>query len=341
MSAVYGRRPASAWGPIEKQISAGFANRFYDNQGVQYGLAALKSGTISPEQFVDLNEKVGGLDIDKGWQARRAAGDPFAVSTAYRSGQVNDASNLDRIPMIDTRQHLNVEIHTEFRSWAMRARLDAANGHHRNQTIWTYNTGYPEGDMTAMALPVLDRWLTAIEADRSGRVLEQKVAAHRPAEAADACFVQQARIDDPEQCSQLNPYYADPRIAAGAPFRDDVIACTLAPPRRSDYPATLTDDQFARLKAAFPNGVCNFQTLGRGQTRTITWLTFSRPGGTPLGPPPTSRFLPDVTAPPLAAPDQLPATGLAGTAPWAALMLVALAWVCRRPRTTLEHRSRP
>ena len=336
MSAVYGKRPPGAWGPVEKRIAAGFAGRPYDNQGVQYGLAAFKKGEITPEQFVDLNEKVGAIDIDKVWQPKRVAGDPFALSTAYRTGQVNDASSLDRIPMIDTRQHLNAEIHTEFRSWAMRARLDAANGHHRNQTIWTFNTGYPEGDMTAMALPVLDRWLSSIEADRSGRSVEQKVAAHRPAEAADACFVQQARIDDPEQCAQLNPYYADPRIAAGAPFRDDVLACTLTPPRRADYPATLTDAHFARVQAAFPDGVCDWTRRGRGQSQTVTWLSFSRPGGVPLGSPPVSRYTANRTTTPAPVDVPLPATGATGGLAWAAWALLAAAILVHRRRSRQE-----
>lgn len=43
--AIFGRRPD------------GFANRPYDNVGVQYGLRALQAGTITPEQFVDLNER--------------------------------------------------------------------------------------------------------------------------------------------------------------------------------------------------------------------------------------------------------------------------------------------
>ena len=35
-----------------------------DNVGVQYGLKALLSGAISAEEFVTLNEKIGGFDAD-------------------------------------------------------------------------------------------------------------------------------------------------------------------------------------------------------------------------------------------------------------------------------------
>src|SRR5207244_1994244 len=41
----------------------GFARRPLDNVGIQYGLAALNAGDISTAQFLDLNEKTGGLDI--------------------------------------------------------------------------------------------------------------------------------------------------------------------------------------------------------------------------------------------------------------------------------------
>ena len=44
-----------------------------DNVGVQYGLRALQSGQITPEQFVDLNRKVGGMDIDGNFVSQRTS----------------------------------------------------------------------------------------------------------------------------------------------------------------------------------------------------------------------------------------------------------------------------
>ena len=38
----------------------GFARRPWDNVGVQYGLEALRDGTITPAEFLDLNANVGG-----------------------------------------------------------------------------------------------------------------------------------------------------------------------------------------------------------------------------------------------------------------------------------------
>jgi len=42
----------------------GFARTVFDNVGVQYGLNALNRGQITPDEFLDLNEKIGGIDVD-------------------------------------------------------------------------------------------------------------------------------------------------------------------------------------------------------------------------------------------------------------------------------------
>ena len=50
--------------PIERKLGRGFVRPPVDNVGVQYGLGALKAGQITPADFVDLNAKAGGADID-------------------------------------------------------------------------------------------------------------------------------------------------------------------------------------------------------------------------------------------------------------------------------------
>ena len=77
-----GRR---ACGP-RREDRAASRSRPLDNVGIQYGLSALNAGLITPEQFVDLNEKVGGLDIDWTWQPQRMQADPGSLVTAYRTG---------------------------------------------------------------------------------------------------------------------------------------------------------------------------------------------------------------------------------------------------------------
>ena len=59
---VSGRRPRAIRGPVEKKIGHGFGQLPLDTVGVQYGLRALKAGTISPAQFADLNAKIGAID---------------------------------------------------------------------------------------------------------------------------------------------------------------------------------------------------------------------------------------------------------------------------------------
>ena len=66
------RGRSRVWTPQEKQIGHGFAGMPIDNVGVQYGLRALQQGKITPAQFVDLNQKVGGLDADANHTPRAA-----------------------------------------------------------------------------------------------------------------------------------------------------------------------------------------------------------------------------------------------------------------------------
>jgi hypothetical protein len=283
MVSIFGRRP-----------SDGFANRPFDNVGVQYGLHGLLSGTISPEEFVSLNEQVGGLDIDFNNVAARSVADPAALETAYRAGLVSSLREQRTVPVIDLRGADNVEIHTDFHSYVERARIDKANGDHDNQIIWT---GEPplSGDATANAesIRLLDRWLSHIESDDSDAPLAAKVVRDKPTEAVDACWIGGHRVTDPSACRAAFPYFADPRIAAGGPFTDDVLKCQLRSLDRSEYfGVTFTDDQWSRLQKVFPTGVCDYRQPGVGQQPTVPWMTFADgPGGRSLGPAPQSVSL--------------------------------------------------
>jgi hypothetical protein len=51
-----------------------------------------------------------------------------------------------------------------------------------------------------------------------------------------------------------------------------------------------SSDQWARLQAAFPDGVCDWSEKGVGQRRAASPLTFADgPGGKRLPPPPVSH----------------------------------------------------
>ena len=62
--------------------ATGFARSAYDNVGVQYGLKALNNGDITKEEFLDMNEKVGGLDIDGNFVPHRSEWRPEGRSSA-------------------------------------------------------------------------------------------------------------------------------------------------------------------------------------------------------------------------------------------------------------------
>jgi hypothetical protein len=277
---IFGRRPQD-----------GFARSPYDNVGVQYGLGALESGAITPAQFVDLNAKIGGHDIDYNLIPSRTEGDPVALATAYRAGLVNDGRGMATVPVIDLRGHDTEEIHEDYRSYAMRSRLSHANGGYGNQIIWTGSIALVgDANFTQQSFLLLDRWLAAIEADKRDVPLVTKVVDDKPAAATDACFDGAGdRIDDQSVCQALFPFYRAPRIVAGGPLSDDILKCQLKPLNRADYTVTFTDAQWAQMQDAFPTGVCDWSKVSQYQQPSVPWLSFSDgPGGTPLGPPPTS-----------------------------------------------------
>ena len=294
---LYGKRPSSMWTAPEK-IAGGFAKSAYDNVGIQYGLEALLSGEITPEQFVDLNEKIGGEDIDHNPQAARSVADPGAIKTAYQSGRINDATQLDKVAIIDLRGTSNeADIHTDFHTYAMRARLDKANGGHGNQIIWSFAPAAPIAPIPTPGIVqksflLLDRWLSAVEADTSSDPLETKIVRDKPADAVDSCFIAEHQVTDMNVCRAAFPYFGAPRIEAGGPLSHDIMKCRLKPLNPLDFltlPVTFTSDQWARLQAAFPNGVCDWSKPGVDQVPSVPWTTFQAgPGGQPLGPAPVS-----------------------------------------------------
>jgi hypothetical protein len=174
----------------------------------------------------------------------------------------------------------------------MRQRLIQANGHADNQIIWTS----PEplvGNASAndQAFMLMDKWLASIEADRSSDPVELKVLRNKPADAVvDACWIGGSKVTDMSVCRAAFPYFADPRIAAGGPFADNVLKCQLKPLDRADYAMTFSNDRWNRLRRSFPGGVCDYRKPGVGHRPSVPWLTYTDgPGGRPLQPMPQSE----------------------------------------------------
>jgi hypothetical protein len=276
---VYGRNPET-----------GFVRRPIDNVGVQYGLGALNEGAISKAQFLDLNEKVGGYDLDGNVHGERTVGDTIAMRIAYETGLLlHGGGGLAYTPIIEFRGYADdnpgADDHPRFMSFATKARLLQANGHRDNFVMWTvdddnygrFSTNDPQAHE---AFRMMDAWLTALKADTSSASEIEKVRRAKPADLTDACWTryperakiveEQMDADHPEsRCQQLYPSGSFARGVAGQSIRSDIIKCQLKPIDPADYAVTFTEEESERLRAIFPEGVCDWSKPGVGQTRPL------------------------------------------------------------------------
>jgi hypothetical protein len=261
---IYGRDPRT-----------GFARKPQDNVGLQYGLAALNSGAITVDEFLELNEKIGGNDIDGNFTPQRSTGDAIAIRAVYESGLMNSGGGgLANVPILHTRPYTDAagDIHDRHRDFAIRARLEKANGRSDNQVIWVgpprvRNQPGPV-DLAALSLDAMTRWLDNIAADPAP-LSADKVVRNKPAEAVDAYWdstgkkiIEKATFSGATGFNKMYPVHSEPRLVAGAPLANDVMKCQLKPINFNDYKAAFTDAQKSRLRAIFPTGVCDFSKPG-------------------------------------------------------------------------------
>jgi hypothetical protein len=264
---VYGVDPAT-----------GAARRPFDNVGVQYGLAALNAGVISPAQFLDLNEKIGGYDQDANYAGARTSGDAGAIKRAYQAGLTLGANGgLPAIPIFDNAtSNETASYHYGWFHFAVRERLrQATAGSSENMVIWRSVAG-------SAGHPLFDTWMTAYKSDTSSDPQRTKVLRAKPHTAADGCYDKAqppsfiaedlAFSSKPvSRCSELYPVYSNVRKEAGGPLAANILKCQVKPVDARDYPATFTPQQIARLKGIFPNGVCDWSKPGVNQTAVVTW----------------------------------------------------------------------
>ena len=301
----------AVWGTTDNENAPGHRRALQtgDNVGLQYGLAALKSGAISAEEFITLNEKIGGVDKDSNRIAQRSSADLRALSIAYRAGIVSSGKNLGKLPIIDSRGYDEQGIHYIWRSFAERARIDAANhGNHGNQIMWRYGTALLPATaaqvnaVTVASFLMMDTWLTTLlntapkDTINAARTQDQVIAA-KPALAFDLCYLTgdvnfATPVTDMALCD-ADPRlmrHTSPRQVAGGPLAEDILKCHLRPINTADYlPATFTAEQLNRLYATFPDGVCDWSRPGIGQQPARSPLTFVKgAGGHRLPPEPTS-----------------------------------------------------
>ncbi|HEX3917702.1 MAG TPA: DUF6351 family protein [Caulobacteraceae bacterium] len=258
----------------------GFGLRTFDNVGVQYGLAAVRAGAITPDQFLDLNARIGGLDQDANYVAPRSIGDAGALSRAYQSGlELSGGGGLASIPVFDISGIYNDDggYHYQWFHFALRERMAHANGDAGNHVMWR---GNPAAWDKAWATFIA--WVEAVHADASAATPRQKAIQDRPAAAVDGCwrsatdFVAEPQSFSREPtttCNALFPSFANPRFEAGGPLAADVLKCQLRPIEARAYPG-FSADQLARLSQIFPGGVCDWAKPGVGQTAVVPWASF-------------------------------------------------------------------
>ena len=281
-----------------------------DNVGIQYGLKAVLDGAITPEEFVTLNEKIGGTDADSNRRAARSVADLPALDIAYKAGIVASGKNLGKLPIIDSRGFDESGIHYIWRSFSERARIDAANGgNHGNQVMWRYGTGLLPATaaqvsaVTLQSFLTMDDWLSSLTISAPKATLnsvrtQAEVIAAKPTKAVDLCYLT-GDINFMTPVTDMALCDADPRLAkhssprqvAGGPLAENILKCQLKPLDVASYaPVIFTAAQLARLGAAFPDGVCDWSKPGVGQQDAISPLTFvAGPGGRPLPPAPVSH----------------------------------------------------
>jgi hypothetical protein len=284
---VYGRDPKT-----------GFARRLLDNVGVQYGLAALNDRTISVGQFLDLNEKIGGVDLDANFISQRTVADKTALRIAYESGRIlSGGGGLASTPVIDYRGYSDFnkgDPHMRFFSFATRARLAAANGRTDNHVMLiedgaSYGLFSTRSPLAREALAQMDRWLSAVAGDASSDSRAVKVVRDKPADLVDLCIDKGGkRITEVQHyqsgaCHELYPSHASPYLVAGMPLASNVLKCQLKPVTASDYRVPMSRAETERLRAIFPDGVCDYSKPGVEQRPLAgTWLSF--------GPSPQNRI---------------------------------------------------
>ena len=258
---------------LGRDPTTGFARRPVDNVGVQYGLAALNSGTISMSDFLQLNHNIGGFDIDGVPVPQRTSMEPDLAALVYRVGAVTGHAALGQTPIIDVR--INVDVipvvgfHDQARPYEMRARIDQLSGTHDSQQIWT---GVP---LPSDALRAASDWATALQ----GRTADERIAtmaSSRPATAVDGCHVPGGIGLGPASvvCDVAFAPKTSPRQVAGGPRSEDVIKCQLKPVDPADYATAPSTADLAELRSIFPDGVCDWSKPGVGEQQpNMQWVS--------------------------------------------------------------------
>lgn len=265
-----------------------FAKSPHDNVGVQYGLLALNAGEIDKDLFLDLNEKIGGWDIDVNSRVQRTIADDDALRTAYETGRVTSGgAGLSQVPILDDRVYLDDigNFHASVYSFVTRARLERDNGHADNFITRRHSR---EQNIDDDNLALMDQWLANIAADTSSLATLDKIVRAKPFDLQNDCIAPNGEriVEEPSfdmdnifdntagPCNTLYPPHAGMRLVAGGPLSNDILKCQLKPIDYADYSVEFTAEEKQRLEATFSTGVCDWSKPGVHQQVNKTWLSY-------------------------------------------------------------------
>lgn len=297
----------------------GYGLRPFDNVGVQYGLAQLNDGTLTVDQFLDLNGKIGGYDRDGNYTAARSTGSEAAIKRAYQAGmQLGANGGLAAIPIFDLSNFYDEDnyYHYQWFHFAMRERLLKANGDTKNHVMWRGGVSFADlfgiatpgraeraavnAKAQADAWPLFIQWVSAYKAAAGTAPQRGKVIASKPAAAVDGCFTLSttpAFIAETQTvgstgaagtCNAIWPTWTYPRAQSGASIAADKLKCELKPVAASDYKVVFDSAQLVRLKEVFPGGVCDWSKTGVNQVPVVPYPS--------VGPSPVNLVF-DITRP--------------------------------------------
>ena len=293
--------------PYDHQVSSygrdpstGFARRPLDNVGVQYGLDALNDDTIGKDQFLDLNERIGGIDIDTNFTAERTVADSIAIRRAYEYGRIlSGGGGLASTPIIDYRAYSDDrpgDVHMRFHSFSTRERLKQVNGHANNHVMlhedYSYGGFSTSSPLNREALGQMDLWLLNLAKDASDAPRAEKVVHAKPTDLVDSCLapggerIRETQLYREGACDGHFPSHASPYLVAGMPVANNIVKCQLKEVDPSDYTVRFTSTEMERLRGIFPDGVCDYTRPGVEQRPVAgTWLSFGPAGAGTEGAP--------------------------------------------------------
>lgn len=244
----------------------GFARTTWGNEGVQYGLLALRKGEITIEEFINLNQYIGswlpqekmkkesaftpfGMKIPLWlslWSrnnitepspntAKRKPADPMAVDNGYRYGQI--FIGKAELPILEIRHYLedDLNMHHTAASFESRLRIQDYQGHNDNQVIWVSHKDHTPIDK---GVEYLDHWLMSINQSDDKDPVNSK-----PESLRDTCLDSHGEVlfegdnvwdgewnnRSTGPCSKIFPIYSNIRVQAGGPWAGSIFKCGQMP----------------------------------------------------------------------------------------------------------------